>query len=539
MASVGSTSDASENGLKHLRDAVRALPPQPVQDLLSNGACPRCVLRLFGLREQICSCPSVSTPVLSEILNDLSENYTNGEKISRSDPETIQGSEEDINFCVICLGILQFVHLDKSGKLTRKNSAIDFAAAIADDVKTQGHQIDNYYLEVSIPPTIVENEKAVWLYIEKKFSSEPWFTQKFPHELTGTKDFLKLSLSSLLETLLDAKAHLSDFRIRLTYTLPDESAKSQHLSERNGCIKRRKIGGNDVQKKYAVVLEVEGLKCSDNSSNELENREFGFLKFPVKMINRCCSLVFQGYRTPVFIGGRYLKYSRNVSQTRWIIDDERKGEASVEEIVGCNILPICQGDSYKFHAAGREDMDVRMLGTGRPFLVEIQNARQFPSDVLVKDMENKINSLESKLVRVKNLKVFGSHGWELMREGEAEKQKQYAALVWISRPVTSDDDLTLSSLKDMPIQQRTPVRVLHRRSPLEREKIIHWMKIERIAGQSQYFLLHLCTQAGTYIKEFVHGDLGRTHPSVGSMLGCRAEILRLDVTDVKMDCFQL
>lgn len=82
-----------------------------------------------------------------------------------------------------------------------------------------------------------------------------------------------------------------------------------------------------------------------------------------------------------------MQYSRKVSQTRWIIDDERMGEASVEvkkflrvqflfsgwkhmilltvyrakhfqEIVGGTILPICQGDSYKFHAAGREDIDV-------------------------------------------------------------------------------------------------------------------------------------------------------------------------------------
>lgn len=116
-------------------------------------------------------------------------------------------------------------------------------------------------------------------------------------------------------------------------------------------------------------------------------------------------------------------------------------------------------------------------------------------------------------------------------------QKQYAALVWISRSLEADDLKTLSSVTDMPILQRTPIRVLHRRSPLEREKIIHWMKVEKIAGSSQYFLLHLCTQAGTYIKEFVHGDLGRTHPSIGSLLGCRAEILQLDVTDVKMDCF--
>lgn len=38
---------------------------------------------------------------------------------------------------------------------------------------------------------------------------------------------------------------------------------------------------------------------------------------------------------------------------------------------------------------------------------------------------------------------------------------------------------------------------------------------------------------GTYIKEFVHGDLGRTVPSIGSLLNCRADILQLDVTDVE------
>lgn len=46
----------------------------------------------------------------------------------------------------------------------------------------------------------------------------------------------------MFEVLQDAKSRLSDFRIRLTYTLPDESAKSQHLGERNGSIKRRKTG---------------------------------------------------------------------------------------------------------------------------------------------------------------------------------------------------------------------------------------------------------------------------------------------------------
>lgn len=44
-----------------------------------------------------------------------------------------------------------------------------------------------------------------------------------------------------------------------------------------------------------------------------------------------------------------------------------------------------------------------------------------------------------------------------------------------------------------------------------------------------YQQLHLTTQAGTYIKEFVHGDLGRTTPSLGSLLGLEVDIIALDV----------
>jgi hypothetical protein len=50
----------------------------------------------------------------------------------------------------------------------------------------------------------------------------------------------------------------------------------------------------------------------------------------------------------------------------------------------------------------------------------------------------------------------------------------------------------------------------------------------------RFFTLEMRTQAGTYVKEFAHGDFGRTRPSVGELLGCEADILQLDVTDVEM-----
>lgn len=101
------------------------------------------------------------------------------------------------------------------------------------------------------------------------------------------------------------------------------------------------------------------------------------------------------------------------------------------------------------------------------------------------------------------------------------------------------------------------MRVLHRRTLLARPKVVHSMRAERI--NPHYMTLHLITSAGTcgaaarmnaarvganrragpslpgtYVKEFVHGDLGRTRPSLGELLGCDVDILQLDVTGLIM-----
>jgi tRNA pseudouridine synthase 10 len=40
-----------------------------------------------------------------------------------------------------------------------------------------------------------------------------------------------------------------------------------------------------------------------------------------------------------------------------------------------------------------------------------------------------------------------------------------------------------------------------------------------------YFVLNVLASAGTYIKELVHGDLGRTTPSIGQILNTECDIL--------------
>ena len=59
----------------------------------------------------------------------------------------------------------------------------------------------------------------------------------------------------------------------------------------------------------------------------------------------------------------------------------------------------------KFASSGREDVDVRMLGNGRPFLLEIVNAKRVkytPSEM--KKFQDFINA-ESKDIQVRDLQI--------------------------------------------------------------------------------------------------------------------------------------
>ena len=55
----------------------------------------------------------------------------------------------------------------------------------------------------------------------------------------------------------------------------------------------------------------------------------------------------------------------------------------------------------------------------------------------------------------------------------------------------------------------------------------------RERGSARWALLEIVASAGTYIKEFAHGDLGRTRPSLASLLGCAVDILQLDVVGLE------
>ena len=57
-------------------------------------------------------------------------------------------------------------------------------------------------------------------------------------------------------------------------------------------------------------------------------------------------------------------------------------------------------------------------------------------------------------------------------------------------------------------------------------------KIHAELKSDHIVVLRVLASAGTYIKELVHGDLGRTNPSIGGILNKKVDIMQLDVTGV-------
>lgn len=527
---------------------VGRLPTDAVADLISVGVCPRCIFRFFGIRDAVYSSPVLTCSLISckctcahepsaATEQSIGPNHSIGsESGEKSHPDFSFGGMSDP--CIVCLGILHTLDATVEGIPDvdgGKSKSFSTQEQILLAIKEEGHQFGSFCVETTLPAVILVRERALWEYLQKKYGSESWLHGRQANEhVVSLKEVLKWSLIEPLERILEARYDIeSFFRVVLVYKHHEASSELDFLKCATTVSTKRKLAAEGTMSEPG-----ESLAAVQRSLVSMPSEIFvDQYSCPPSKLTEFCQLTVLCYRTSTYVGGRYLKLSRNISQSRWLIDDERMGDGSVQEIIADIVFPLFKADSYKFHAAGREDIDVRMLGSGRPFMLELSNARNLLSNEELADLQDRINNSKEGWVKVRNLKLVGSGSWNLMLEGEAEKQKQYMAVVWLSRSIMDADVQHLSDLKNLEIQQKTPVRVLHRRSPLVRSRTIHWMRCERISGTQQYFFLHLCTQAGTYIKEFVHGDLGRTYPNIGSLLGCEAEILQLDVTDIKMDLF--
>jgi tRNA pseudouridine synthase 10 len=246
---------------------------------------------------------------------------------------------------------------------------------------------------------------------------------------------------------------------------------------------------------------------------------------------------------PLFIAGRYKKLVRGIPQSKWFCSSCRgKGcekcnwtgkmyPESVQEIIGKPLLDATGGAEVTFHASGREDIDARMLGSGRPFVIEVSKPKKRLLDLA--KLEEAVNAYGRGKVEVLNLKLASRDVVRRLKKGEST-QKEYHLLMEFENRITIKELHRLEeSLTNATIMQETPLRVLHRRANLTREKYIYEVNVKKLSPKKAEMKIRC--QGGLYVKELVTGDEGRTVPNVSELLKNKAKPLKLDVLNVIME----
>ena len=132
---------------------------------------------------------------------------------------------------------------------------------------------------------------------------------------------------------------------------------------------------------------------------------------------------------PIYIAGRYMKFSRNVSQTPWFVDGGALFMTCVQEQINAGVKQYINYKSSTFSSSGREDVDVRMLGRGRPFLLEILNPRPLTNEDLMGKIQSFINT-SNKDVQVRDLQIVDkTDSQKFLKEGGMSKTKTYQVLL--------------------------------------------------------------------------------------------------------------
>jgi len=245
---------------------------------------------------------------------------------------------------------------------------------------------------------------------------------------------------------------------------------------------------------------------------------------------------------PLFIYGRYQKFDRTIPQTIWNCKRCRgKGceycnytgkmyPTSVQELIGDVFLKETEGTKHTFHGMGREDIDARMLGNGRPFILEISNPKKRVLNL--SRMMDRVNNSASGRVAVMDLRYARREDVAKIKSAKAEKT--YLAEVEFEKPVDPERLKEVEKeLTGRVILQRTPNRVSHRRADIERERKV--ININSKVPDEQHAAFTIRGESGLYIKELIHGDEGRTQPSISEILGIKCRVISLDVLSVHYD----
>lgn len=445
----------------------------------------------------------------------------------------------------------------------------------------------------------------------------------------------------LADIIYDAIQPYEATRLQLGARIPkDQIAAEEELRKRLGA------GGSDALKS-GLVTEI-----ARNLNDRLDGKKLVNDKPQILALIDVLTLTVELDIRAHYLYGRYQKLERGIPQTRWPCR-ACKGRGcekcdgtglqykkSVQDLIGNPLLGLFEAKEHAFHGMGREDIDVRCMGQGRPFVIEMKEPKTRTVDL--DTAMNSINELaegsinitglrssnRSEVVRVKDTPAEKSYTirFRVMPLSEAEHavltapvdlthvdvqdrggkgrknpkrrnrrgdrkndhKKPLPAVIEVVEGPSEEElkalkkaelvekaealglaksgtkgelierimsagppapvmfDLpeaefikeTIDKLAGVKLFQRTPERVAHRRADLIRKRTVFETSkpiIETMPDGVLEVEFTLRCESGTYVKETVHGDGGRTQPSLSSLIKAKCDVMWLDVGDIHAD----
>ena len=244
----------------------------------------------------------------------------------------------------------------------------------------------------------------------------------------------------------------------------------------------------------------------------------------------------------LYIKGRYRKYVRTLPQTHWPCRyckgrgckhcnfTGKQYPESVEELIAKKAVEMTKAEKGILHGSGREDIDARMLGTGRPFVLELVNPKI--RSIELQKLMQKTNEYAQGKIEVLNYEFTTRRELVRLKTKAQLSVKKYRALIEFEKEIS---DGKLKEIKtyfnNLKIKQRTPKRVAHRRADKVREKIVYSVELTRKTSNTVEAII-VCS-GGCYVKELISGDEGRTKPSISDVAGINGKCIELDVLEIR------
>ncbi|KAF9431946.1 putative tRNA pseudouridine synthase Pus10 [Entomortierella beljakovae] len=338
--------------------------PNCLDVLLSLDLCGRCMLRFVGLREF--HIYRLSSEDIKETLSDhhatlsSSNASTSSRTRSNSDPGYI---------CTACVGTVQY--------------AEDFVGSILEYIAKENYDVKTFNMNVTLPPSTLVRNHSISIFWDQKLSLKPT-------DQVDIKEIFKMLISWPIQEETGIVLDFSS-ELKIQVSIMHDETKDDHvflskMKESGMVIKTKR-----ENRRHIVVGDgrhniVKALTCVSDSRFTSEGN------VPPNQVSSKPEIQsIEMTRESVYLGGRYLKFSRDVSQTPWSIGTTILAELSVSGTICPSVRDSYRADDFKFVTAGREDANVRMLGNGRPFYIELINPRvsSQPADEGTDDSEKR------------------------------------------------------------------------------------------------------------------------------------------------------